>query len=162
MIKQFLNNSWPLLVIAITILIFHSRLFIPHVSFYIPPDYGRSDAWNLSIANKYYYAQELKLNKIPLWNPAIGTGFPTLAEGQTGIFFLPNIILFRFLSFPLAYNFNLILTFYFAAFGAYFFARSLALSKIASLYCGILFSLGGFFAVHVQHMHLIQTASLLP
>ncbi|MEK7581231.1 MAG: YfhO family protein [Patescibacteria group bacterium] len=162
MIKQLLNNSWPLFIIAIIILIFHSRLFIPYTSFYNPPDYGRSDAWNLSIANKYYYSQQVKLNKLPIWNPLIGTGFPVLAEGQTGIFFLSNIVLFRFLPFPLAYDINIILTFYIAAVGTYFFARSLTLSKIASLYGGILFSMGGFFVVHVQHLHLIQAASILP
>lgn len=162
MIKQFLNNSWPLLVIALVIFVFNSRLFIPHISFYIPPDYGRSDAWNLSIANKYYYSQQLKLNKLPIWNPAIGTGFPTLAEGQTGIFFLPNIVLFRFLPFAIAYNINLIFAFYFAAIGIYLFARSIAFSKFASTYAAILFSLGGFFVVHVQHLNLIQTASLMP
>src|SRR3990167_4828366 len=155
-------KSWPLIVITFVIFIFFIKLFIPHQAIFVTPDYGRSDAWHLSIANKYYYAQELKKNRLPIWNPAVGTGFPTLAEGQTGIFFIPNLILFRSLPFVLAYNLNLVLAFILAAFGVYLFCRSLNLNKFASLYGGIIFALGGFFMVHIPHLHLIQTAAMLP
>src|SRR3989344_6009948 len=162
MFKKFLTKFWPAIIITIVIFAFHIRLFLPEPSIYITPDYGRSDAWHLSIANKFYYAKELKQNRIPIWNPHIGTGFPTLAEGQTGIFYLPNLILFRFLPFVLAYNLNIVTTFLLAAFGAYFFCRSLSLNKTASLFGGTIFVLGGFFVVHIPHLHLIQTAALLP
>lgn len=162
MLKKIWLKFWPAIVITIVIFAFHSRLFFPHLSFYVTPDYGRSDAWHLSIANKFYYAQELKKNRIPIWNPQIGTGYPILAEGQTGTFFLPNIVLLRFLPFALAYNLDLVFTFILAAAGIYLFSRSLQLNKLASTYAGIIFALGGFFVVHVQHLHLIQTASLLP
>jgi len=153
---------WPFLVMMIVIFVFFYRLFIPEPSIIITPDYGRSDAWHLSIANKFYYAQELKKNRVPIWNPHIGMGFPTLAEGQTGIFFLPNLILFRFLPFVYAYNLNIVLTFTLAAWGTYLFCRSLSLNKLASMFGGLIFALGGFFIVHIQHLHLIQTATVLP
>ena len=162
MIRKLLETHWPVLVITIVIFAFFYRLFIPEPSIIVTPDYGRSDAWHLSIANKYYYAQELKKNRIPIWNPDIGMGFPTLAEGQTGIFFLPNLVLFRFLPFVYAYNLNIVLTFILAAFGTYLFCRSLGLNKLASMYGGLIFALGGFLVVHVQHLHLIQTAAILP
>src|SRR3989338_48284 len=162
MIKKLINNFWPAIVITLVIFTFHIRLFFPHSSIYITPDYGRSDSWHLSIANKFYYAQELKKNKIPIWNPHIGMGFPTLAEGQTGVFFLPNLILFRFLPFVYAYNLNIVLTFILAAFGTYLFCRSLSLNKLASTFGGLIFALGGFFVVHIPHLHLIQTAAILP
>lgn len=160
-IKLF-KKFWPQIFIFIVISAFFARLFFPKPSIFVTPDYGRSDAWHLSIANKYYYAQELKKNRIPIWNPNIGMGFPTLAEGQTGIFFLPNLILFRFLLFVYAYNLNIVLTFLLAAFGTYLFCRSLTLNKTTSSFAGIIFALGGFFVVHVQHLHLIQTAAILP
>ena len=162
MLKKFLEKYWPILLITIVVFAFHSRLFFPESSIYITPDYGRSDSWHLSIANKFYYAQELKKNKIPIWNPHIGMGFPTLAEGQTGVFFLPNLILFRFLPFVYAYNLNIVLTFILAAFGTYLFCRSLNLNKLASTFGGLIFVLGGFFVVHIPHLHLIQTATILP
>jgi len=159
---KLLSKFWPLIIITITIFFFFARLFIPEPSIIITPDYGRSDAWHLSIANKFYYAQELKKNRIPIWNPHIGMGFPTLAEGQTGIFFLPNLVLFRSLPFVYAYNLNIVLTFILAAFGTYLFCRSLNLNKLASIFGGLIFALGGFLVVHIQHLHLIQTAAILP
>ena len=153
---------WPLISILIIVFLFHIRLFFPQTSIYITPDYGRSDAWHLSIANKYYYSKELKNNRIPIWNPHIGTGYPTLAEGQTGVFFLPNIIFLKMLPFSFAYNVLIVTAFVTAACGCYFFLRSIGLTKFVSTYGGLIFSLGSFFVFHVQHLHLLQTASLVP
>src|SRR3989344_2689339 len=127
---KLLLKFWPAIVITFVIFAFHIRLFLPEPSIYITPNYGRSNAWNLSIANKFYYAQELKKNRIPIWNPHIGTGYPTLAEGQTAIFFLPNLIFFRTLPFVWAYNLTLVLSFLIAGWGIYMFCRSLGLSKL--------------------------------
>lgn len=159
--KKFLLGNWQFICLFLVIFLFFAKLFFPP-SIFITPDYGRSDAWHLSIANKYYYAQELKKNRIPIWNPHIGTGFPTLAEGQTGIFFIPNLIFFKFLPFVFAYNFSIIFTFISAAWGTYLFCRSLGLNKPAAVYGGLIFALGGFLLVHIPHLHLIQTASMLP
>ena len=156
-----LIKFWPFLTITFVIFAFFFKLFWP-LSIFITPDYGRSDSWHLSIANKYYLQEELKKNRIPIWNPSIGTGFPTLAEGQTGIFFLPNIVLFRLFPFVFAYNLDLALTFLIASLGTYLFARSLNLSKLPSTYAALVFALSGFLVVHVQHLHLAQTASLMP
>lgn len=162
MFQRFLSKSWPFIVITLVIFTFHIRLFFPELSIYITPDYGRSDSWHLSIANKFYYAQELKKNRIPIWNPHIGTGYPTLAEGQTAIFFLPNLVFFRLLPFIWAYNLTLVLSFITAGIGTYLFCRSLNLNKFASTYAGTIFPLGGFFVFHVQHHNLLQTASIMP
>lgn len=162
MLKNFFHKFWPAIIITVLIFAFHYRLFFPYLSIYTTPDIGRSDAWHLSIADKFYYAQELKNNRIPIWNPHIGIGYPTLAEGQTGIFFLPNLILFRILPFVFAFNFALIFAFLAASFGIYLFSRSLGLHKISSLYGSLIFSLSAFFIFHVQHIHLLQTASMLP
>ncbi len=162
MFKKIIIKFWPGIIITIVIFAFFYRLFIPHLSFYTTPDYGRSDAVSLSIANKFYYSKELKENRIPIWNPDIGTGYPTLAEGQTAVFFIPNLIMFRVLSFALAYNLTLVLSLLLAGWGIYLFTRSLGLSKHAAIYAGTIFPLGGFFIFHVQHHNLIQTASLTP
>ena len=162
MLKKIIIKFWPGIIISIVIFAFFYRLFIPHLSFYTTPDYGRSDAISLSLANKFYYSQQLKENNIPIWNPDIGTGYPTLAEGQTAVFFIPNLIIFRVLPFALAYNLTLVLSLLLAGWGIYLFTRSLGISKSASMFAGIIFPLGGFFIFHVQHHNLIQTASLTP
>lgn len=161
MLTDLIKKYWPALTITIVVFAFFSKLFFPP-SLFVTPDYGRSDSWHLSIANKFYYAHEIKKNTVPIWNPKIGTGYPTLAEGQTAIFFPINLVIFRLLPFVYAYNLTLVASIVTAAIGTYFFCRSHKLSKLASTYAGIIFSLGGFFVFHVQHHNLIQTASLLP
>ena len=162
MLKAKLKKIFPVIFVSTIVILFFYKLFLPDFSIFITPDYGRSDSWHFSIANKYYYSQELKRNRIPIWNPQIGTGFPTLAEGQTAIFFISNLILFRLLPFLYAYNMTLILSFITAAIGTYLFCRSLNLTKLASTFAGLITPLGGFFVFHVQHHNLLQTATLLP
>lgn len=162
MFQKLFYKSWPLVLILVIVLVFHSKLFTPKLSIYITPDYGRSDSWHLSIANKFYYSKQLKENKIPIWNSHIGSGYPTLAEGQTGIFFLPNIIFLKFFPFVIAYNLLMVFTFAAAGWGAYFFLRSIKVTKLAATYGGIIFCLGSFFVFRVQHLHVIQVASLAP
>lgn len=158
---QIIKNHWPLFLILLIVICFFWRLFSP-LSIFITPDYGRSDSWHFSISNKFYLSQELKNNRLPIWNPKIGTGFPTLAEGQTGIFFLPNLIIFKFLPFVYAYNFSLVFAFITTAYGTYFFSKSIKFSKETSFYNAIVFSLSAFFVFHVQHNNLLQTASIIP
>ncbi|MEM7825218.1 MAG: hypothetical protein QXO27_04570 [Candidatus Aenigmatarchaeota archaeon] len=50
----------------------------------------------------------------------------------------------------------------FAAYGTYFFLRTISLSILTSLTGAILFSFSGFFITHLQHFNLVQTASFLP
>src|SRR3989344_1380197 len=133
-----LKILWPAILIPVVIFIFFRQLFFP-LSIFITPDYGRSDVWHFSLANKYYLAGELKQNRLPFWNPKIGTGFPTLAEGQSGIFFIPNLVLFRLFPFAAAYNLTLVFAFITAGVGTYLFCRSLTLTKSASLLAGVTF-----------------------
>src|SRR3989344_5274634 len=159
-IKRTLS-FWPQVTLALILISFFFKLFFP-LSIITTPDFARSDSWHFSIANKYYYAQELKKNRLPLWNPEIGTGFPAFAEGQSGVFFLPNLLLFRLLPFVYAYNLSLVFALFTASIGTYLFSRSLKLSKEAAFFSGIVFSLNGFFLVHLQHHNLLQTVSVIP
>lgn len=158
---KFLNLR-PFLAITIFFVVFFYRLFIPELSFYLPPDYGRSDAWHSSIANKYNLSERLKKNRLPVWSSEIGMGYPTLAEGQTGVFFLPNLIFLKFLPFSLAFNMLLSTSLVFTSFGTYLFLRSLNLRKPSSLYGTLIFPISAFFILHVQHINLIQAASFIP
>ncbi len=162
MIAKFFKPYWPPVAIIIVIFAFLSNLFFPKLSLFVIPDYGRSDSWSLSTADSFYYAQELKKNNLPIWNPHIGNGYPTFAEGQTGELFPLNVVFFRLFPFALAYDLTLAFTLIIAALGTYFFCRSLKLARLASMFASLIFSLGGFFVFHLQHHALIETASLLP
>lgn len=126
------------------------------------PDFGESDVLHFHLPLKVILSESLKNKVWPLWTPYIGNGFPILAEGQIGTFYLPNLIFYRFLPIITAYNLNLVLIYILIAAGTYLFARSLNLSYIPSFFASLIFTFSGFFSVHLNHYDLIQTASLMP
>lgn len=158
MIKKLL----PLLILSGLIIFFFFRLFYPTQSIFMIPDFGESDVLHFNLPLKYILSSSLKNHEWPLWSPYLANGFPVLAEGQIGTFYLPNLLLFRFLPLVWAYNLNLVIAYILAALGTYLFARTLKFSTIASFFVSFIFTFSGFLSVHLNHFDLIQSASLLP
>ena len=142
--------------------VFFIRLFYPGSSLFMIPDFGESDVLHLNLPLKQILSESLKSGYFPLWTNLLGNGFPLLAEGQIGTFYLPNLILFRFMPLIPAYNLNLLISFFLAFTGTYLFCRKLRLGKTPATLAGIIFTFGGFLSVHLNHFNLVQAASLLP
>lgn len=160
MIKR-LSKYWPQLLIIGVIFAFFYRLFSPP-SIFITPDFGRSDLVHFNIPVRKIMSDSLKNFEIPFWETRIGQGFPLIDEGQIGFFYPPNIILFALLPFWLAFNLGYVFTFIVSAFGAYFLARSLKISKIGSLLAALTFSFSPMMVLQIHHYNFIQTLSLFP
>lgn len=126
------------------------------------PDFGESDVLHLNLPLKAILSTSLKNHNFPVWTPFLSSGFPLLAEGQIGTFYLPNLLLFRFLPVVTAYNLNLALSYYIAALGMYLLCRKLKFTFVTSLITSFVFVFSGFFSTHLNHFNLIQAASLLP
>lgn len=126
------------------------------------PDFGESDVLHLNLPLKEILSVSLKAHRWPLWTQYLATGFPILAEGQIGTFYLPNLVLFRFLPTVIAYNLNLVIAFFLSAIGSYLFIRKLNLSPLAATFGAFVFTFSGFLSVHLNHFNLLQAASLLP
>ena len=109
-----------------------------------------------------FLSDSLKRGEWPLWNRFIGNGFPALAEGQTGVFNISNIFLFKFLPFFIAWNSSYVLIFLTTMLGTYVYARSIGLKKGSSFFSSFLFTFSGIFITHISHFNLIQTASFIP
>ncbi len=161
-IKSMFIKLLPLILIGFLVFIYFGRLFVPRSQIFMIPDFGESDVLHLNLPFKNILSQSLKNHTWPLWSHLLASGFPILAEGQIGTFYIPNLVLFRFLPLITAYNLNLGLSFILAGFGTYLFLNKLRLSKTASLWGAVVFSFSGFFGVHLNHFNLIQAASLLP
>lgn len=158
---KFLQKYWPYLALIAIISIFFSKLFFP-LSIFITPDYGRSDILHFNIPIRTFSQEALKNWRLPLWEPALGQGYPLLDEGQIGFFYIPNIILFGLLPFSLAFNLSYLTTFIVAAFGTYLLARSMGLGKTGSYLAAITFTFSPIFVLQISHLNLIQAASLTP
>lgn len=150
-----------IILLAITIAFF-SRLFYPHLSLFITPEYNGSDTTNFNIPVKLILSESLKTNTIPLWEKTIATGFPLLAESQIGYFYIPNYLLFKYINFPVAFNLGYILSFFLACSGMYALMRFKKFDAVTSLLCGFVFGFSGFFVGHMNHYNMLQAASLFP
>lgn len=126
------------------------------------PDFGRSDVWNFSFPTKYALGEALHANTLPLWSPHMGTGFPLLGEGQTGIFYLPNLILFKLFAPEFAYNLILLLVFFMLGTGMFVFLSYQKYHPLAAFFGGVFFMFGGLPIVQIPHITLMQGFSLMP
>lgn len=157
-----MKTVYSILTIILIIGFFFLRLFIPDQQIFVTPDFGQSDIFQLNLPAKYSLSQSLKNNELPLWNKNIGNGFPQFAEGQIGTFNILNLVVFKFLPFPLSYNIAYVLIFMTISMGTYFYCKTIGFSNIISVYCSIIFTFSGFFIGHIPHFNLIQTTSFLP
>jgi hypothetical protein len=93
---------------------------------------------------KAWYADRLHAGEIPLWNPLIGLGFPALGESQTGVFYLPNLLLYRSLGLNQAYHVGFLLH-YVLAFGfTCHYVRRLGFTGFECILAGVIFVYGWF------------------
>jgi len=160
--KRYIPDIVAFGLIAILALIFFWKFFFPVPQLLVTPDFGRSDAWHFSFPTKYFLSQSLKQNRLPLWSSNLGGGFPLLAEGQTGTFFLPNLIFYKFLDPVIAYNFTLLLVPITIGWGMYVWLRMLKFDPLASLFGGITMAFSGPVMTELPHITLLQGFSLLP
>ena len=126
--KWFSDNKIDILFIVTLIglvFLFLYRLFLPHPRLIVTPDFIKSDAWHIFIAGKYLLQQSLINHTFPIWTNLLDSGFPLLGEGQVGMFFLPNILLFGFFDFITAFNLSLLLSFCLIGIGMYVWLRSM-------------------------------------
>lgn len=161
MLRKVVSKSWPFLLLTTIVLSFTLRLFIPPSTF-VTPDFGRSDILHSVLPGKLVLSQNLKKFDLPLWESRVAQGFPLMAEGIMGAFYLPNLILFGIFPFEFAVPLTYLSTFLIAIFGMFFLLRYLKINKQASLIGAISFSFCASIILHVQHINLIQSASLIP
>lgn len=148
-------------LLLISILLFHVRIIF-YSNFIDTPDFGRSDAFHMSISTKYILWKNLQNNTIPLWSSQIGTGFPVLAEGQIGTFHLPNLVLYTLFDFPLAYNASIVLAYILFALGTYVYFRQIGFDSLFSFLGSLTLTFSGLLATHLTHITLLQSLSLMP
>lgn len=119
------------------------------------------DIYAYFLPQKTFYADALRQGTIPLWNNLTGFGYPLVGESQTGVFYLPNLLLYTTFDVQTAYNVNHILHYVFAFVGTVLLARRLGVSLPAALFAGLVF-VYGWFPVRSCHEWAIITGSYLP
>ncbi len=155
------SDAFVLLLILIIIGIFFVPLFYPIQKLIVTPDFGESDAL-LNFSVKHIVWESLQHDHIPLWTEAMGGGFPIFATGATGVFFLPNLILYKLFDAVTAYNLSIVFSLVILGWGTYIWLKLLAHSTFASFFGAMTIALSGYMIVQVPHNAIIQSLSIFP
>lgn len=102
------------------------------------------DTYSYYFPQKAFYADQLQSGDVPLWNPLVGHGYPVVAESQTGVFYPPNLLLYRLLDVNSAYNASHLLHYVLAFLATWLLARRMGLGAPGAALCAIVFVYGWF------------------
>jgi hypothetical protein len=125
-------------------------------------DIINSDITELNFPARNFLSTELDGGGLPFWNPYIGCGFPVVAEGQTGVFYPPNLALFGLLDPVLAFNFSVILSLLLALIFSYLLFRHYQISVISSLFAATAFTFSGFMMSRLKFTYMINAICWMP
>ncbi len=101
--------------------------------------------------------------EVPLWNPDCNFGIPVVGDGTSSVFY-PGKLIFccRFLSYPSRYGIYLAFHIPLAAFGAYWFARTLKANQAGAALAAFSYSFGGSVLFQVTNVVYLVSAAWLP
>lgn len=154
---------WYLWLLVIGMfLVFFGSWFYPEPRIIASVESVRSDVWHFHYPLKDFLSRSLKAGHLPWWHSGIGTGYPVLAEGQIGTFFLPNLILFGLLPTWLAWNVSYLVAIGGLWLGTLWVLRQLKIEEPIALVTTTIFSFSGFFVAHQIHLPMLQTVALFP
>lgn len=140
--------SAPVFFLGVTLLYFLPMLSSRNIfverdlaAFFIPP--------------RYLWVSMVKSFELPLWNPHNYSGIPLLATLQPGIFYPPHL-LYLILPFNVAWNWVIILHFFFSGLATYTLLRYLRVSKAGAIVGATIFMLSGYLiSIHNLLTHLL-------
>jgi len=108
------------------------------------------------------YSQSIKHFQFPFWTDLMQSGFPLMAEGQTGGYYPLNIIMFFLLPFKVAYNYSIIIHFLIAGLFTYFYARKIGADQWGAALSVLLFCFGSNYAGCFYNIVTLRTLCWFP
>ena len=111
---------------------------------------------------RVWAAEEWGAGRIPLWNPDVGNGFALTADGQTGAFYLPTMLLFGLLPTAVAVNATILGHIAWAAEGMRRLMGRLGVEGPGAILAAIAFAFSGFMTTHAGFLGMQNAAAWLP
>lgn len=144
------------------ILLFFCVYFRPWENDFPIPRYNSKEFFNKTYSNYFYYSQEIKQNRLPLWNSLVGNGSTFLTEPDHSLFNPINLIVLRLLPFPFNLKILYLLSYLIAGTGIYLFIKSFKNVKANPLAGACIFLFFGPFLSLTSDLSLLQSLSYLP
>src|SRR5271166_5782571 len=145
---------WAAFLLA-TILFYFVPLFDSQTSI-------QGDAVDIHYSAQKYFADSVREGHLPHWTPYLFSGFPFLADPQTGAWYPLHWPFFILGISPRAIEWELALHAFLALWGTYLLARRLTGDHAPALLAAVFYAGGGFFTANSAHVGMFETAALLP
>ena len=120
------------------------------------------DYWLQHYPWAYEYARCLKTGRLPYWVPSVAGGFPLVAEGQVGAYYLPHLLFYSILPFSIAYSSLIFLHVLAGGLGFYIYGRRLLFSKEAAAFTAVLFSFSSAYGGCFSNTASLKAITWLP
>jgi hypothetical protein len=153
--KSSSRRLWPVWALLAMAFVFFWQYFLLDQTIYA------GDTAFVFFPFRTYATERLTAGQIPLWNPFLFGGTPTLAEPTYQIFYWPNL-LFWITGVPRGIGWTLPLHVFWLSLGTYLFARRIGLGKLESLLAAVAFSYGGSVQGRLGIPVYTQAASWIP
>ena len=127
--------------------------------------YGGGDLESFIWPTYRFAAQSLHTGTLPLWNTYLHSGSPFAADNQSGLFYLPNLILAILPNISYrTIEWLVVLHVFIAGAGTYFAASHHYKSKDfrPPLVAALAFQFSSVFITHIGNLNIIASASYLP
>jgi hypothetical protein len=125
-----------------------------------PSNYLLADQYEVFVPLRQFFHDEILKGRLPLWNPHLGSGMPSLASMQGAALYPLNLLLSPidpFVASGVAAFIKLLLAGTFTM----MYMRCLGVVPGAALFAGLVYALSGFMIVWLGHPH-VNGAILLP
>ncbi len=127
----------------------------------VPTKFQGLDVIRESFPWKYFAVSQLKKGQLPLWDPYNFSGNPLLANFQSGVFYPLNIVFF-ILPFTNSWTVYIFLGPFLACIFLYLFLRELRLSRLSSVFGGLVFAFSSYMVVWLEWGNIPHTFLWLP
>jgi len=124
--------------------------------------YLDSDLADFYVPVRFFYQRALREGGDFLWFPYEFAGFYLHGEGQAGLYHPLNLLTYRWLPLPLAWDLELLRSYAFALIGAALLLRRFALPVSAALLGGTLYAFSSFQLLHYMHPNVVGATAHLP
>jgi hypothetical protein len=123
----------PALFAVLTLVVFHRYLFSPPGTMLIGNDTIAAGV----MMRSFFVEQFHELGRLPLWNPFLYGGVPTIEAGSGDILYPPAFALHMLLPLVSALAWKLILHVFLAGLAMYACARAYGISRLVALFAGV-------------------------
>jgi hypothetical protein len=151
-----LHSSIPYVAVLFLTFVFYPELFFVKSAPLVADHWQQHYPWAMLLHDS------LRAGSLPFWTSLIHCGFPLAAEGQIGVFYLPNLILSLLLPARVAYSYSFVLHALIVGWGILLYAKQMGLKKDSSFIAAAIYLFGTSYGGAYYNITSLKTLAWFP